>query len=95
MLDLRPATIDDVSVIFELIQALAEYEKLSHAVIGDIEALKLARLARERNLGRLEWSVLDWNESAIDFYRQMGASLLEEWRICRPTGDNLAKMSLS
>jgi GNAT superfamily N-acetyltransferase len=40
-------------------------------------------LARERQCGRVEWPVLDWNQPAIDFYRSYGATLLEEWRICR------------
>lgn len=157
---LRPATPDDASVLFGLIQALAEYEKLSHAVVGSVEALEqhlfgahpyveailadlqgkpvgfalffhnystfltqpgiyledlfvlpeyrrqgvgkamikyLAQLARERNCGRLEWSVLDWNESAIAFYRRMGASILPDWRICRVTGeaiDAIAKIEV-
>ena len=44
---------------------------------------RVVSLARERRCGRLEWSVLDWNRPAIDFYRSYGAELLEEWRICR------------
>ena len=40
--------------------------------------------------GRMEWQVLDWNAPAIDFYRRSGARLLEEWRVCRLTGDPLA-----
>lgn len=155
-LNLRPATPDDVSVLFNLIVALAEYEKLSHAVTGNVESLKehlfgskpyveaiiaeyggkavgfalffhnystfltkpgiyledlfvlpeyrrngigkqiltyLAQLATSRDCGRLEWSVLDWNESAIAFYENMGASVLPDWRICRVTGDTLAKLA--
>jgi GNAT superfamily N-acetyltransferase len=143
-------------VLFSLIQALAEYEKLSHAVTGNAEALKeylfgsrpyaeailveyggqtagfalffhnfstfltqpgiyledlfvlpeyrrqgigkalltyLANLAIERGCGRLEWSVLDWNEPAISFYRSMGAAILEEWRICRAEGDSLTQLA--
>jgi GNAT superfamily N-acetyltransferase len=53
----------------------------------------LARIAVERNCGRFEWSVLDWNESAIRFYEGMGAALLPDWRICRVTGDALAHMA--
>lgn len=153
---LRPATPVDVPVLFSLIQALAEYEKLSHAVKGNAEALKehlfgsrpyvetimaeyegqavgfalffnnystfltqpgiyledlfvlpeyrrqgigkamltyLANLAVERGCGRLEWSVLDWNEGAIAFYRRMGASILEDWRICRVTGELLTQLA--
>jgi GNAT superfamily N-acetyltransferase len=46
----------------------------------------LARLAVERNCGRFEWSVLDWNTPAIEFYQSMGAEILPDWRICRVTG---------
>ena len=54
----------------------------------------LAKLAVERECGRFEWSVLDWNVNAIKFYESVGASLLPDWRICRVTGpalDQLAK----
>lgn len=153
---LRPAKPADVPVIFELIQALAEYEKLSSAVTGSAEALNehlfgsrpyaeviiaeyagqavgfalffynfstfltqpgiyledlfvlpqyrrqgvgkailsyLAGLAVERGCGRLEWSVLDWNEPAIAFYRRMGAAVLPDWRICRVTGESLTHLA--
>lgn len=153
---LRPAEPTDVAVLFQLIQALAEYEKLSHAVTGNADALKehlfgsrpcaeailveyagqsagfalfftnfstfltqpgiyledlfvlpeyrrqgigkailsyLAQLAIERGYGRLEWSVLDWNEPAIAFYRRMGASILEDWRICRVTSESLTQLA--
>jgi len=50
----------------------------------------LGALAVARGCGRFEWSVLDWNQSAIDFYERMGARLLPDWRICRITGDALA-----
>lgn len=156
MLVLRSATPADVPVLFRLIQALAEYEKLSHAVTGNAEALSehlfgthpyaeavlaeyagqpagfalffsnystfltqpgiyledlfilpeyrrqgigkamlsyLAQLAVERGCGRLEWSVLDWNEPAIAFYRRMGASVLDDWRICRVTGESLIQLA--
>ena len=55
----------------------------------------LARLAVERGCARYEWSVLDWNEPAIGFYRRMGADVMEEWRICRVTGDALARLAAS
>ena len=152
---LRFAEPKDCNVLFDLIKALAEYEKLSDAVKGNVLALqehlfgepkyvesivaeytgkavgfalffhnystfltkpgiyledifvlpeyrqqgigkailtKLAQIAVERNCGRLEWSVLDWNEPAITFYRRMGASILDEWRICRVTGEALAQL---
>jgi len=49
----------------------------------------LASLAVARGCGRFEWSVLDWNQRAIDFYQQMGATVMPDWRICRVTGDAL------
>jgi GNAT superfamily N-acetyltransferase len=52
----------------------------------------LAGIAVERGCGRMEWSVLDWNEQAIGFYRKLGATVLEDWRICRLTGDTLAAL---
>jgi GNAT superfamily N-acetyltransferase len=53
----------------------------------------LAALAVERNCGRFEWSVLDWNEPAINFYKTMGAEILPDWRICRVTGDTLTALA--
>ncbi|MDJ0735635.1 MAG: GNAT family N-acetyltransferase [Nostocaceae cyanobacterium] len=154
-LTLRFAQPEDCGVLFELIKGLAEYEKLSHAVVGNAEALKehlfaspryveailavyggeavgfalffhnystfltqpgiyledifvlpeyrrlgigkalltkVAQIALERDCGRLEWSVLDWNEPAQTFYRRMGASILDEWRICRVTKEELRQM---
>ena len=49
----------------------------------------LARIAVDRGCQRMEWSVLDWNQSAIAFYRKAGARLMDDWRICRLTGDAL------
>jgi GNAT superfamily N-acetyltransferase len=46
---------------------------------------RVMTLAQERKCGRVEWSVLDWNQPAIDFYRSYGATLMTEWRICRMT----------
>nr|WP_199336615.1 GNAT family N-acetyltransferase [Oscillatoria sp. FACHB-1407] len=155
-LTIRPATSADAEVLFHLIQALAEYEKLSHAVTGNAALLAtdlsgdrpaceailaehegnpigfalffsnystfltkpgiyledlfvlpeyrgqgvgkallahLAKLAQARDCGRLEWSVLDWNEPAIAFYRRIGATLMEEWRICRVTGEAIAVLA--
>jgi GNAT superfamily N-acetyltransferase len=53
----------------------------------------LAKLAVERDCGRLEWSVLDWNQPAIDFYQAQGASMLHDWRINRVTGDKLQHLA--
>ncbi|HIK45473.1 MAG TPA: GNAT family N-acetyltransferase [Leptolyngbyaceae cyanobacterium M65_K2018_010] len=150
---LRPATPGDVPVLMRLIQALAEYERLSHEVTGSAEDLErflfsdrpyaeaviaevegtaagmalyffnfstflmrpglyledlfvlpayrrrgigqallvhLGKLALARGCGRFEWSVLDWNSPAIEFYQRMGAELKPEWQLCRVTGEALA-----
>lgn len=47
----------------------------------------IIKLAKERNCGRVEWSVLDWNEPAIEFYKNRGAHHLENWKIFRLTED--------
>jgi len=49
----------------------------------------LAGIARARGCGRFEWAVLDWNASAIDFYRSLGAAVLPDWRIVRVVGPSL------
>jgi GNAT superfamily N-acetyltransferase len=55
--------------------------------------IALAQIAVERQCGRFEWSVLDWNEPAINFYKGMGAELLPDWRICRVAGDALDRLA--
>jgi GNAT superfamily N-acetyltransferase len=52
---------------------------------------RLGAIARERDYGRMEWSVLDWNEPAIRFYKKLGAVPLEEWTMFRLTGEALAR----
>lgn len=51
----------------------------------------LAREANRRGCGRFEWAVLDWNKPAIDTYERFGAQVLPDWRICRLSGDALAR----
>ena len=53
----------------------------------------LARLAVERGCGRLEWSVLDWNEPAIGFYRALGARPMDEWTVYRIDDEPLAQLA--
>ena len=53
----------------------------------------LARLAKERNCGRLEWAVLNWNEPSINFYRALGAAPMNDWTVFRVTGDALDKLA--
>ena len=54
-----------------------------------------ARVAVERRCGRFEWSVLDWNQPAIEFYQSIGATMLPDWRICRITGEALTRFAAS
>jgi GNAT superfamily N-acetyltransferase len=53
--------------------------------VGRALLLHLKDLAITRGCGRMEWSVLDWNEPAIGFYKRLGAQFMEEWRLCRLT----------
>jgi len=53
----------------------------------------LAKVALARGCGRFEWSVLEWNEPAVAFYRSLGARTLDDWRILRVTGDALEKLA--
>jgi GNAT superfamily N-acetyltransferase len=157
-LTIRPARPGDETTIFDLIRALAEYERLSHAVeatpdnirdtlfaeaprvfcdiaeadgeiagfalwfytfstfrgrhgvyledlfvrpesrgqgIGRALLSRLARRCVEEDLGRLEWSVLDWNAPAIAFYRRCGAALLDDWVMCRVDGTRLQALAAS
>jgi GNAT superfamily N-acetyltransferase len=55
--------------------------------------LYVARLAQKRQCGRLEWSVLDWNEPAIEFYKRLGAVAMSDWTIYRVTGDSLSRLA--
>ena len=59
---------------------------------GEALLRHLAHIALERGCGRLEWSVLDWNQRAIDFYKSLGAAPMNEWTIYRVTGDALAAL---
>jgi GNAT superfamily N-acetyltransferase len=153
---IRSARLEDVPVLFDLILALAKYEKLVHTVTGDAASLtqhlfgehpyaeallaewagkpigfalffhnystfltqpgiyledlfvlpdyrgqgigselirQIARIAVDRGCGRLEWTVLDWNESAIGFYQHLGAAVLPDWRVCRVTGASLIDLA--
>lgn len=155
-LNIRPATIDDVAIIYKLVYELAVYEKLEHMVVSTPESfaeslfgphpgaeaviafendepvgfamffhnfstflgkkglwledifvmpskrgkgygkallLHVARVAHARDCGRFEWSALDWNTPAWDFYQSLGAKPMEEWTMFRVTGEALEKMA--
>ena len=57
--------------------------------------LHVARLAQERQCGRLEWSVLDWNQPALEFYKKLGAVAMSDWTVYRVTGENLTRLANS
>jgi len=61
--------------------------------VGRALLRELARIAVERGCGRLEWSVLDWNEPALRFYRSLGAVALDDWTVHRLAGDALARFA--
>jgi GNAT superfamily N-acetyltransferase len=71
------------------------YVQPAHRGRGVGEALlsRVGRLAVERDYGRFEWSVLDWNANAIRFYEKMGATVMPDWRICRVTGEALQRFA--
>jgi GNAT superfamily N-acetyltransferase len=61
--------------------------------LGRALLLHLARIARDRGCGRMEWAVLDWNTSAIEFYESLGARRLPEWQLCRLRAEDLARLA--
>jgi len=61
--------------------------------IGKALLARVAAIAIEKDCPRLQWEVLDWNTSAVDFYTALGASFLDEWRNVRITGDALARLA--
>jgi GNAT superfamily N-acetyltransferase len=157
-LKIRPALIEDVPIILELIRDLATYERAPDEVTATEEVLvdvlfgerpaaeallafeaespvgfavyfynfstwlgrpglyledlfvkpekrgkgygrallvELAKIARDRSCGRMEWAVLDWNEPAIKFYRALGAQPMHEWTVFRLTRDEIASLANS
>ncbi|MES0874145.1 GNAT family N-acetyltransferase [Sinimarinibacterium thermocellulolyticum] len=61
--------------------------------IGRALFAQVARIAVERDCGRLEWAVLDWNQPAIEFYRRLGAQALDQWTLNRLTGAPLRALA--
>ena len=62
--------------------------------IGKALLLHLAGIARERGCGRMEWSVLDWNTPAIDFYKSLGAEAMDEWTVYRLDAETIEKLTM-
>ncbi|AUX20516.1 N-acetyltransferase GCN5 [Sorangium cellulosum] len=69
---------------------LPEHRGAGH---GKALLVHLAKLAVQRGFGRFEWSVLDWNEPAIGFYRKLGATPMDQWTVYRLTGEALAQLA--
>ncbi len=61
--------------------------------LGKALLIKVAAVAVERECGRLQWQVLDWNQSAIDFYESLGAQFMNEWRTMRVTDEALLRLA--
>ena len=61
--------------------------------IGRSLLSRLARIAEQRDCGRMEWTVLDWNTKAIDFYDELGGKILDEWKIVRLDAEGIKKVS--
>lgn len=60
--------------------------------VGRALLARVAGVARERGCGRLEWSVLDWNRPAIEFYRRIGAVAMDDWTVYRVSGEALERL---
>lgn len=63
--------------------------------VGKALLKRLAQVAVERGCQRFEWAVLDWNTPAQEFYKAMGASIMDDWRICRMSGNALTSFAAS
>jgi GNAT superfamily N-acetyltransferase len=61
--------------------------------IGQSMLVELAKIAHERGCGRVEWAVLNWNEPAIKFYKNLGAASLDDWTIFRVTGEAFERLA--
>lgn len=77
-------------IYLEDLFVLSEYRGLG---IGRILLRSVAQIAAQKGAGRLEWSVLEWNQTAIDFYEKMGADVLPDWRICRLNEESIAVLA--
>lgn len=63
--------------------------------LGKALLVHLARTCVDNDWSRLQWSVLDWNTPSIEFYKSLGAVLLDDWTVCRVSGEALTKLARS
>ena len=75
------------------LEDLFVYPDLRGRGFGKALLVELAREAVAHDCGRMDWMVLDWNEPAIEFYRSLGAEVLEEWELCRLQGSALSGLA--
>lgn len=75
------------------LEDLFVYEEYRGKGYGKALLLYLAKLAQERDCGRFEWVVLDWNKPAIDFYNSLGAKQMNEWIITRVAGKDIESLA--
>lgn len=75
------------------LEDLFVYPRFRGRGLGKLLLTRLAQIAVERECGRFEWAVLDWNEDAIRFYESMGATQMRDWRIYRLTGPALERLA--
>jgi diamine N-acetyltransferase len=61
--------------------------------IGKALLVHLAKICGERGYARMQWSVLDWNKPSIDFYKSLGGVMLDDWTLCRVSGDALTRLA--
>ncbi len=61
--------------------------------IGKTLLIELVKIAKQKNCGRVEWAVLDWNLSAIEFYKKLGAEPVNDWTIFRLTEDKINELA--
>jgi len=76
------------------IEDLFVYPEFRKKGFGKMLFKEVAKLAVRRGCGRLEWWCLDWNQPSIDFYKAMGAKVMDEWSSYRLTGEELNKLAL-
>jgi GNAT superfamily N-acetyltransferase len=69
---------------------LPEYRRRG---VGRALLRRVASIALQRSCGRLEWSVLDWNEPALEFYQTIGAQTMDQWKLRRVTGEALVRLA--
>ena len=77
-------------IYLEDLFVLPEYRNKGY---GKALLKKLAQITVERGCGRLEWACLDWNKPSIEFYKSLGAAVMDEWKTYRLTGDTLMEMA--